>query len=146
MAKPKLQPGSSSASPCLAISFVRWLMNQCNMTWKGPQGRENVDEMCIPRQVFQLEITELVLSIHTHNALLPLLPDQSPFSRNRKLPHALTCHLIDKILSQELLSLLKGQANSGADSPVSCVLFLRAFLCHAACEIENFPCKALAIV
>lgn len=61
----------TGASPCLAISFV---MNQYNMTWKGPKGRENVHEMCSPRQVFQLERTELVLSIHTHYALLPHYP------------------------------------------------------------------------
>lgn len=61
----------TGTSPCLAISFV---MNQYNMTWKGPKGRENVHEMCSPRQVFQLERTELVLNIHTHYALLPHYP------------------------------------------------------------------------
>lgn len=117
-----------------------------NTAWHGRSERKGKCQWSVAQGKFSSQRTELVLSIQTYDALLALLPNQPLFYRNRKLPHTLSSRLLDEILSQELLSLRKGQAHSRIHSPVSCGLFLLAFTCHTDCAIENFPCKDLTIV
>ena len=113
---------------------------------EGLKGEGKCQSMkCVAQGKFSCQRTELVLSIQSHSILL-LSPDQPPLYRDHKLTHTSTCHLPVETFSQEPLSLIKRQNDSRIDSPVGSGLSLLAFICHAGCEIENFPFKDLAIV